>query len=65
LNVTGGVFGGGGGGGGEFVYLLITNPATTYTYTVGAVGAGGVSTVNGGAGGTGFIFVIEHYAVSG
>jgi hypothetical protein len=53
---------GGGGGGGEFVYLLITSPASTYTYTVGAAGTAGSSTTNGGAGGTGFIFVIEHYS---
>jgi hypothetical protein len=52
---------GGGGGSGEFCYLLITNPAATYTYTIGSGGAGGVSTDNGGAGGSGFIFVIEHY----
>lgn len=52
---------GSGGGAGEFVYLLINGPAGTYTYTIGTSGAGGVSTNNGGAGGTGFIFVIEHY----
>jgi hypothetical protein len=51
----------GGAGAGEFCYLLILNPAATYTYTVGPGGAGGVSTTNGGAGGSGFIFVIEHY----
>lgn len=53
---------GGGGGGGEFVYLIINSPSATYTYTIGASGAGGVGANNtGGAGGTGFIFVIEHY----
>jgi hypothetical protein len=51
----------GGGGGGEFVYLLIVSPAATYTYTIGTSGAGGSTTDSGGAGGTGFIFVIEHY----
>jgi hypothetical protein len=50
-----------GGGAGEFVYLLISTPAATYTYTIGQAGAGGVGAVNGGNGGTGFIFVIEHY----
>lgn len=49
------------GGGGESVYLLITSPAATYTYTVGTGGAGGVSTNNGGAGAAGQIQVIEHY----
>jgi hypothetical protein len=52
---------GGGGGSGEFVYLIITIPAATYTYTIGTAGTAGSSTTNGGAGGTGFIFVIEHY----
>lgn len=50
-----------GGGAGEFVYLLITNPSATYTYTIGPGGAGGVGTTTGGLGGSGFIFVIEHY----
>jgi len=50
-----------GGGGGETAYLIINAPAATYTYTVGPGGAGGVSTTNGGAGGSGVIFVIEHY----
>lgn len=49
------------GGAGECAYLLITNPAATYTYTIGSGGAGGVSSTNGGSGGSGFIFVIEHY----
>lgn len=49
------------GGAGESVYLLISSPAASYTYTIGAGGAGGVSTTNGGAGGSGFIQVIEHY----
>jgi hypothetical protein len=60
INTTGNNYGGGGGGG-EFVYMIIPNPAATYTYTVGAAPAGGASTTNGGAGGSGFIFVIEHY----
>lgn len=50
-----------GGGGGESFYLLINSPAASYTYTIGAGGAGGVSTQNGGTGGTGVIFIIEHY----
>lgn len=50
-----------GGGGSESVYLLITSPAASYTYTVGTGGAGGSSTSVGGAGGSGNIFVLEHY----
>lgn len=50
-----------GGSAGEFAYLIIGNPSATYTYTVGVGGAGGVSASNGGRGGDGFIFVIEHY----
>jgi hypothetical protein len=52
---------GAGGGGGECFYLIINNPSATFTYTVGASAAGGVSTNNGGAGAAGFIQVIEHY----
>lgn len=48
---------GGGGGGGEYAKIIINNPVATYTYTVGAGGAGGVGTQNGGAGGSGVILV--------
>jgi hypothetical protein len=41
--------------------LWITNPSATYSYAVGTAGAGGVTTYAGGAGGSGFIFVEEHY----
>jgi len=55
----------GGGGSGEYVELIIGSPAATYLYTIGAAGAGGVGTgtaaQTGGAGGTGFITVEEHY----
>lgn len=53
--------GGGGGGGGEVAYLIINNPASTYNYAIGAGGAGGVNTSTGGNGGSGVIFVVEHY----
>ncbi len=55
----------GGGGGGEYLELIISNPAGTYVYTVGAVGAGGIGTGTsagtGGSGAAGFITVEEHY----
>jgi hypothetical protein len=55
---------GGGGGSGAYVEALITSPATTYTYTVGAggtAGAAGTSGAAGGAGGSGIIIVEEFY----
>lgn len=55
-------FSGTGGGGGGFVQAIITSPAGTYTYTVGAAGtagAAGTSGVGGAAGGAGIIIVEE------
>ena len=53
---------GGGGGGGEYAEIIISNPAGTYSYTVGNGGAGGVcANANGGAGGSGIIIVDEFY----
>lgn len=52
----------GGGGAGEYYELIITAPAATYTYTVGATAAGGVgATTTGGAGAAGRIVVEEYY----
>ena len=53
---------GGGGGAGGYVEKLITSPAATYSYAVGAGGAAGAAggTV-GGAGGSGIIIVTESY----
>lgn len=58
--------GAGGGGAGEYVEFLINNPAATYSYTVGAGGAGGTvpgqpSLAAGGNGGSGLIIVEEYY----
>lgn len=57
--------GGAGGGAGEYYELIIVNPSATYTYTIGGGGAGGIGTgsniATGGAGGSGFITVEEHY----
>lgn len=52
----------GGGGSGEWVSFWVAG-MTTATYTVGALGAGGVAgTLAGGAGGSGIIIVEEFYA---
>jgi hypothetical protein len=49
---------GGGGGAGEYVEFIITSPASSYGYTVGAVGTGGAAGVNaGGNGAAGYIIV--------
>ncbi|WP_315729031.1 hypothetical protein [Bradyrhizobium sp. SZCCHNS2015] len=57
---------GGGGAGGGFASKLITNPAASYSYTVGAGGSGGsagggTNAGAGGAGGSGVIIVDEYY----
>lgn len=54
----------GGGGEGEYIEIIISSPAATYTYTVGAAGAAGAAGTNGfagGAGGSGYIIVDEYY----
>ena len=53
-----------GGGQGEYVEQIINNPATTYTYTIGAGGTGGSAGTSGTAGangGSGVIIVEEIY----
>jgi hypothetical protein len=57
-------FSGSGGGAGGFVDALITSPASSYVYSIGAAGtAGGAGTSGfaGGAGGSGIIVVDEYY----
>jgi hypothetical protein len=44
---------GGGGGSGEYFELVIYNPASSYSYTVGSGGSAGTGTLAGGAGGPG------------
>lgn len=59
---AGGGNSGGGGGGGGYVEKLITAPAATYTYTVGAAANGGAAGTNaGGNGAAGIIIVDEYY----
>lgn len=64
---AGGQGAGGGGGEGAYADILITSPASTYTYTVAAAAAGGAAgTVGtnmaaGGPGATGYIVVEEYY----
>lgn len=53
---------GSGGGAGGYVEKLITSPAATYTYTVGAVANGGAAgTYAGGNGAAGIIIIDEFY----
>lgn len=47
-----------GGGAGEYLEYIITTPAATYSYAVGAAGAAGT---NGAAGGSGLVVVDEIY----
>lgn len=61
---NGAVFGGPGGGAGGYVEAIISNPDSSYSYTVGAGGSGagaGPSGQPGGAGGSGVIIIKEHY----
>jgi hypothetical protein len=51
--------GGGGGGSGEYVEFIVSNPAATYTYTVGTGGASGTGATNAGGGGASGIIIIE------
>ncbi len=53
---------GGGGGAGGYLEAIITNPNSSYSYNVGTGGSGGTGgDYNGGAGGSGIIFVEEYY----
>lgn len=56
---------GGGGGASAYIEVLISAPAATYLYSIGAAGtagtAGGSGGVVGGAGGSGVIIVEEFY----
>ncbi len=55
---------GAGGGAGAYLEKIITSPAASYTYTVGAAGSAGTagtSGVAGGAGAPGYIIVEEYY----
>jgi len=49
------------GGGSEYVELYISNPSSTYSYTVGNGGQGGTTSPVGGNGGSGIIIVEEFY----
>lgn len=55
---------GNGGGGGGYLKFMVTNPSSSYTYTIGTSGSAGTAGTNGaagGAGGTGIIIVTEYY----
>jgi hypothetical protein len=52
-----------GGGSGGYIEAVITNPLSTYTYSVGTggtAGAAGTSGVVGGAGGSGILMITAH-----
>ena len=55
----------GGGGGGEQVQFIISSPAATYSYAVGAGGTAGAGAAQGGAGGSGVIVIYEYYSLLG
>lgn len=54
---------GGGGGAGGYLEIIVSSPASTYTYSVGAGGAQGTAGTGslGGAGGSGYIVIEEFY----
>lgn len=59
---NGGTAAGGAGASGSYSEKLITAPASSYTYTIGAAGtAGAAGGAAGGAGGSGVIIVDEFY----
>lgn len=61
---TGGGASGGGGGGGAAIVSIITSPASTYAYSIGAGGSGGSAGGGGNsgrAGGSGVVIVEEYY----
>ena len=57
-------FGGSGGGAGAYIDGLITSPAASYSYAVGASGTAGTAGASGnagGAGGSGYIMVVAYF----
>jgi len=62
--VTNNTYTGTGGGSGGYVEAIITNPSSSYSYTVGTGGTGGTASTSGyagGNGGSGYIVVEEYY----
>jgi hypothetical protein len=60
-----GVASGSGGGSGGYIEAVISNPSSSYSYTIGTGGSGGTAGTNGaagGAGGSGVIIIEEVYA---
>lgn len=58
---TGGAITGNGGGAGGYLEAIITSPSSTYSYSVGALGAGYSSGTVGGNGAAGIIIVTTYY----
>jgi hypothetical protein len=52
---------GSGGGGGGYIKAIITNPLSSYSYSVGTAGSQGTGGTAGGAGGSGVIIVTTFF----
>lgn len=64
---SGSVFGGGGGGSGGTAHFLVSAPASSYSFSIGAGGAAaspGGSVYGGSNGSAGFIRIVEHFGLT-
>ena len=64
---SGSVYGGGGGGSGGTAHFLVSAPASSYSFSIGAGGAAaspGSSVYGGSNGSAGFIRIVEHFGLT-
>lgn len=64
---SGSVYGGGGGGSGGTAHFLVSAPASSYSFSIGAGGAAaspGGSVYGGSNGSAGFIRIVEHFGLT-
>ncbi len=64
---SGSVYGGGGGGSGGTAHFLVSAPASSYSFSIGAGGAtasAGSSVYGGSDGSAGFIRIVEHFGLT-
>ena len=64
VNANAAYYGGWGGNSGGYLQKIVTSPAATYAYAVGAAGNGGAAGTSGSAGGNGsggVIYIIAHF----